>query len=93
VLGALLDAGFPASTKMAVFGRGKQKGIRLGEVVYDELPKEHLMLVVPAGDKDFVVKTILDVARTKPDGVYGDGKIFISGVDEVYTVSTGKREA
>ena len=93
VLAALMDAGFPALTKMAVFGRGKQKGIKLGAVVYDELPKDLLIMVVNEEDKDFVVKTIMEVARTGEKGTFGDGKIFISGVDEVYTVSTGKKEA
>ena len=41
VLAALMDAGFPAVTKMDVSGRGKQRGIKIGEVTYDELPKEH----------------------------------------------------
>ncbi|WP_027192251.1 P-II family nitrogen regulator [Fundidesulfovibrio putealis] len=92
VLAALMDAGFPAATKMAVFGRGKQRGIKMGEIVYDELPKDQLLLVVPSEDKDIVVKTIMDVARTSTAGAYGDGKIFVSGVDEIYTISSGKRE-
>ena len=44
VLAALMDAGFPAVTKYAVAGRGKQRGIKIGEVTYDEIPK--VMLVV-----------------------------------------------
>ena len=39
VLKALFEAGFPAVTKMAVFGRGKQRGLKVGNVTYDELPK------------------------------------------------------
>ena len=39
VMKALFDAGFPAITKLAVFGRGKQRGIKVGNVTYDELPK------------------------------------------------------
>jgi len=35
-------AGFPAVTKTDVFGRGKQKGIQVGEIRYDEIPKEML---------------------------------------------------
>ena len=39
VLSALLEAGFPSRiTKMDVFGRGKQKGIRTKNIKYDELP-------------------------------------------------------
>jgi nitrogen regulatory protein PII 1 len=36
---ALEGAGFPALTKMPVFGRGKQKGLQVGPIHYDELPK------------------------------------------------------
>jgi nitrogen regulatory protein PII 1 len=93
VLAALMDAGFPAVTKMPVVGRGKQRGIKIGEITYDELPKELLITVVQSKDKDYVVKTIMDTARTGDKGSYGDGKIFVSPVEEVYTVSSGVREA
>jgi nitrogen regulatory protein PII 1 len=93
VMKALLDAGFPAVTKMDVFGRGKQRGLKVGEITYDELPKEQLMVVVADGDKDLVVETILKSARTGTKGVFGDGKIFISKVEESWTVSSGSRDA
>ncbi len=73
-------------TKMNVFGRGKQKGIRVGTVCYDELPKVMLMLVVEDGDVPKVVNVIQNSART---GNIGDGKIFVTDVSEVYTVRTG----
>lgn len=92
VLQALMDAGFPAVTKIDVFGRGKQRGLKIGNVVYDELPKELLILVVPEEDKDVVLRTVLDSARTGTEGAYGDGKIFVSPVEEVYTISTGVKE-
>ncbi|NLD98968.1 MAG: P-II family nitrogen regulator [Fibrobacter sp.] len=92
VLAALMDAGYPAVTKISVVGRGKQRGIKIGEVTYDEIPKELLITVVPDKDKDFVVKTVLKVARTGDKGSFGDGKIFVSPVDEVYTVSSGFKE-
>ncbi len=93
VKAALLDAGYPAVTKMEVFGRGKQRGLRVGSVIYDELPKEMLMIVVQEYEKEVVVRTIIESARTGERGAYGDGKIFISPVDEVYTISSGTREA
>lgn len=92
VLAALMDAGFPAVTKMDVYGRGKQRGMRVGDVTYDELPKEMFFTVVPDTDKDIVIKIIMEAARTGSEGAYGDGKIFVSPVDEVYTVSAGARE-
>ena len=92
VMKALLDAGFPAVTKMDVFGRGKQRGLKVGEITYDELPKDMLMAVIPDADKNLVVQTIMDTARSSPKGVFGDGKIFISSVDESYTISTGTKD-
>ena len=91
VLSELLSAGFPAVTKMDVYGRGKQKGITVGEVHYDEIPKEMLLMVVNDEDKDDVVKTIMRNARTGPTGAYGDGRIFVSPVEEAYTISTAKK--
>src|SRR5271165_4610803 len=92
VLAALMDAGFPAVTKMDVYGRGKQRGMRIGEVTYDELPKEMIFVVVRESDKDYVVKVIMLAARTGHKGAFGDGKIFVSQVEEVYTVSSGVKE-
>jgi len=92
VMQALFEAGYPAVTKVNVAGRGKQRGIKLGEVVYDELPKEMLLVVVPDEDKEFVVDAILGTARTSDKGSFGDGKVFVSPVNEVYTVSSGVRE-
>jgi nitrogen regulatory protein PII 1 len=51
-----------------------------------------LMTVVPESDKAFVVKAVLGAAKTGEKGNYGDGKIFISPVEEVYTVSSGVKE-
>lgn len=92
VKAALLEAGYPAVTKMEVFGRGKQRGLKVGNVTYDELPKEMLMTVVQDHEKDVIVRTILESARTGEKGSYGDGKIFISLVEEVYTISSGLKE-
>lgn len=91
ILSELLSAGFPAVTKTDVFGRGKQKGIIAGSVQYDEIPKEMLMIVVNDEDKDDLVKIIMRVARTGGKGNYGDGRIFVSAVEEAYTISTGKK--
>lgn len=93
VLAALMEAGFPAVTKCHVYGRGKQRGLKVGDVHYDELPKELLYIVVPNKDKQFVIETIMSAARTGPKGAFGDGKIFVTPVEEVYTVSSGVREA
>ncbi len=86
VVQALEGAGFPSLTKVPVFGRGKQKGLTVGPVHYDELPKVMLMTVVDDKDLDRAVGVINDKART---GFIGDGKIFVSLVEQAYTVRTG----
>jgi nitrogen regulatory protein PII 1 len=92
VLAGLLEAGYPAVTKIPVFGRGKQRGIKIGDVHYDELPKELLLVVIPDADKDFVLNTIIERAKTG-SGNFGDGKIFIEPVEEIYTISSGVKES
>ncbi len=92
VLAALMYAGFPAVTKMDVYGRGKQRGMRVGEVTYDELPKELVLTVIKDEDKDFVIETVMKAARSGVKGAFGDGKIFVSKVDEVFTISSGSKE-
>lgn len=92
VMAALMEAGFPGVTKMSVVGRGKQRGIKIGEITYDEIPKELLLTVVKDQDKEFVVRTIIKAARTGEKGAFGDGKIFIVPVIESYTISSGVKE-
>ncbi len=92
VLEGLLQAGYPAVTKVAVYGRGKQRGLKVGEIHYDELPKELLITVIKDEDKDLVIRTVMQNARTGEKGAYGDGKIFVSPVEEVYTISSGVKE-
>lgn len=91
ILSELCDAGFPAVTKLDVVGRGKQRGMKVGDIHYDELPKEMLLMIIDEKYKDDVVSIIMRSAKTG-EGTYGDGKIFISPVDEAYTISTGKSE-
>lgn len=86
VVQALEGAGFPSLTKMPVFGRGKQKGLQVGPIHYDELPKMLVMMVVNDSDVDRVVNLMIDKSKT---GFVGDGKIFISPVEAAYTVRTG----
>ncbi len=91
VLSELLSAGYPSVTKMDVYGRGKQKGVKVGEIFYDEIPKEMLLIVVEDIDKEDVVKIIMKYARTGENGHFGDGRIFVSPVEEAYTISTKKK--
>ncbi|GAB6178745.1 P-II family nitrogen regulator [Desulfotomaculum defluvii] len=92
ILAELNSAGFPAVTKMDVVGRGKQRGVKVGEVVYDEIPKEMLMLVVQEEkDKDDVISIVSKYAKTGEKGAFGDGKIFVTPVEEAYTISSGTK--
>lgn len=84
---ALERAGFSALTKMDVFGRGRQRGIKIGSARYDEIAKLMLMLVVEDKDAQRAVDIIKISART---GNFGDGKIFVTPVERVLTVRTGE---
>ncbi|MCL5291321.1 MAG: P-II family nitrogen regulator [Actinobacteria bacterium] len=88
VIDALEKEGFVSLTKMHVFGRGRQKGLQVGPITYDELPKVQLTLVVNDEDTPKVVGIIEGAART---GNIGDGKIFVSEVSDVYTIRTGEK--
>lgn len=85
VVDALDEAGYVALTKIDVIGRGKQKGIHLESIYYDEIPKLMLMLVAENESVDQIVDIINETAYT---GNFGDGKLFISPVEDVYTVRT-----
>ena len=88
VVDSLDNGGFCAFTRIDVFGRGRQKGIQIGPTVYDELAKAMLMIAASDEDTDGIVRIIEDSART---GSFGDGKIFISPIEEAYTIRTGER--
>lgn len=89
VLENLSAGGFNAATVVDVVGRGKQKGIKMGNVRYDEIPKTLILVAIEDSDLDKIVEIILKTAKTGPDGNFGDGKIFVSPVEEAYTISTG----
>jgi nitrogen regulatory protein P-II 1 len=88
---ALEDHGFGSMTVYEVKGRGAQGGItlqwRVGEYRIDFLPKKLIMLVVKDDQVKKVVDTICQVCQT---GAAGDGKIFISTIDEVIRIRTGE---
>ena len=87
VVEGLAASGFVALTKIQAFGRGKQKGMDSGNAHYDELPKNMLMLVV----EDEHVAQVLDVVQKQAKtGSFGDGKVFVSPVETVFTIRTGQ---
>jgi nitrogen regulatory protein PII 1 len=89
VVDSLAEAGYVALTKMDVIGRGKQKGIQVDKIYYDELPKTMLLLVAEDENTNAIIDIINESAFT---GSFGDGKVFVSPVDEVYTVRTRTKE-
>ena len=87
VLRQLENEGIYGMTKLDVLGRGRQRGIQVGNTVYEELSKLMLMILVPDGESKKAVNAISKAAFT---GNYGDGKIFVVPIDEVYTIRTGE---
>ncbi len=92
ILDELGDAGHSAVTKIEVVGRGKQRGVKVGDVHYDELPKEILMMVVEDEVVDEIIHLIVKNARTGTEGTFGDGKIFVTDVERALTVSSGEEK-
>jgi nitrogen regulatory protein P-II 1 len=82
----------PGMTVTDVKGQGRQKGVkeiyRGSEYCLDLLPKTQIDMVVKTEDAERIVQTILEIAKT---GNIGDGKIFISSVDDVIRIRTGER--
>ena len=89
---SLKDIGIGGMTITEVRGHGTQKGVtevyRGRSFSVDLLPKIKVELVVDDNDLDRVTNAITDVART---GSIGDGKIFISPVDEIIRIRTGEK--
>jgi nitrogen regulatory protein PII len=88
----LLEKGFPSISILDAKGSGRQKGIveqyRGSTVTVNVRPKLKLEIVVADSDKDLIVETILRHART---GEVGDGKIFVTSIDEAIRIRTGER--
>jgi nitrogen regulatory protein PII 1 len=74
-------------TKSSVLGRGKQRGIKIGSARYDEIAKLLMMMVVEDKDMERAVDIVKTSART---GNYGDGKIFVTDVEQALTIRTGE---
>jgi nitrogen regulatory protein P-II 1 len=90
---ALADVGVSGLTVTEVKGFGRQKGhtelYRGAEYVVDFLPKVKVEVVVKDDDVDRVVESIIGAAKT---GKIGDGKIFVTPVEQVIRIRTGERD-
>jgi nitrogen regulatory protein P-II 1 len=88
---ALSDVGITGLTVTEVKGFGRQKGhtelYRGAEYVVDFLPKVKIEIVVGTDQVDPAIDAIVKAART---GKIGDGKIFVSSVEQVVRIRTGE---
>ena len=88
---ALTEIGITGMTVTEVKGHGRQKGhkeiYRGAEYQVDFIPKIKIEIIVEQSMVDPVVKKIIESART---GKIGDGKIFVTPVEEVIRVRTGE---
>ena len=88
---ALTEAGVSGVTATEVQGFGRQKGhtelYRGAEYVVDFLPKVKVEVVLADENADAVIEAIRNAAQT---GRIGDGKIFVSNVEEVIRIRTGE---
>ena len=89
---ALSEAGITGMTISEVKGFGRQKGhtelYRGAEYVVDFIPKIKVEVVVPDSLVEKAIETIMESART---GKIGDGKIFVSPVEDAVRIRTGER--
>jgi nitrogen regulatory protein P-II 1 len=89
---ALHEVGLQGITVLEAKGFGRQKGhtelYRGAEYVVDFLPKVKLEIICADDMVDRAVEAIVNAART---GRIGDGKIFISTVEEVIRIRTGEK--
>ena len=89
---ALRDLGVTGMTVIEVKGFGRQKGhteiYRGSEYTVDFLPKTKIEVVVPDPQAKAVVEAIVKAART---GKIGDGKVFISTLEEAVRIRTDER--
>ncbi len=92
VKNALVDAGIKGMTIAEVRGIGRQKGqtevYRGAEYQIDFIPKIKLEVIVADNKLDDAVSAIIEAAKT---GQIGDGKLFISTIDDVIRVRTEER--
>lgn len=88
---ALTESGIHGITVSEVRGFGRQKGhtelYRGAEYVVDFLPKVKLEIIVADDDVNKVVEAIKNTAST---GKIGDGKIFVSSLEEIIRIRTGE---
>ena len=97
VVQALEDIGCKGFHFVNVTGQGQQQGVEVftgrgaGTAIRTALPKTLISTVVAEEMKEGAIEAILSSARAGEEGAIGDGKIFITRIDEVIRVSSGER--
>lgn len=93
VKSAITEVGIHGMTVTEVRGFGRQKGhketYRGAEYIVDFMPKVKMEIVVADADAEKLVEAVVRAART---GQVGDGKIFISNVEQVVRIRTGEQD-
>ena len=94
VRSALSDVGVQGVTVTEVKGFGRQKGhtelYRGAEYVVDFLPKVKIEVVLPDDLLDPAIDAIINAAKTDK---IGDGKIFVSNIEQVIRIRTGEKDS
>jgi len=90
---ALLEIGVEGMTVMEVRGHGRQKGhteiYRGAEYAVNFLPKIRIEVAVPSDRVDTVINAITGAAKT---GQIGDGKIFVTSIEQAIRIRTGETD-
>lgn len=90
----MMEEGFDSYTAHRCYGRGRQKGLQYlsksGKIEEGIrfLPKRMVTLIVDDVDADRAVKIIVEANQT---GAIGDGKIFVSNIEQIERVRTGEQ--
>ena len=91
---ALSEIGVSGMTATEVKGFGRQKGhtelYRGAEYTIDFLPKVKLEIAIAADQVEAAISAISGAAKSDDEGKIGDGKIFVSNLEEVVRIRTGE---
>ena len=94
---ALTAAGCNGFHYYNITGQGRQGGVEVfigrgGQMATrSSLPKTLIRTVISDGMKEAVIAAIIEAAREHGDGAIGDGKIFVTSIEDVIRVRTGER--
>ena len=97
VIDALDAVGCRGFNVQNVNGRGQQQGVEVFTgrgaltTTRTSLPKALISTVVQEADKEKIIEAIVNSAKSSEEGAIGDGKIFITSVEDAIRIRTGER--